>query len=560
MLSQAQSSPSPTPGGTPSPTATPLPPAPSPSSVSITMLTPAEGTVYTTAQAVNITVTTGGDYQGARVLFYKNSVHFATDYSAPFGYAWNITSIDNGETDIEARVYDTEGNSTITPPRHITINIPIPAASEPLKLSGWAWASNIGWISFSSDNATANSNSKSTLAQEIGMIKFANAGGGPYGVTMATSTSQQLIGTLSGYAWSNNIGWIKFGGLSGFPNTSIVGENAQVNLTPGVSNLSGKVTGWARACSGTLHGDCSTMEPRTDGWDGWIALQGTNHISPNTFGPSGKSIGGVTLGNDPANTVTFNNFSGYAWGGSVVGWVDFMPDVNLASGFTGVTIDREIPNNVVYTSLSGSCTVVPASSRIQTSNTPVTIVPQITVTGGSGEYTYTPLSKSFTFNNSSAVNQTLTILITDNVTKNTVTVSCGTVNITIVKDDSLTLEIGAPGIGEAVKPHPSTSPLVVKLGTDVTLEWTNSLPVYDINTGEGFRCVPIIDPTTDSYFNDQWRSGHVDVTVDGSLVNIDTITTGTYEFKIDCNHPADNSLFKTKSAFLKIYSASQGEI
>ena len=56
-------------------------------------------------------------------------------------------------------------------------------------LSGWAWSENYGWISFSS--STDNSSYD-------------------YGVTVSTST-----GEFNGYAWSENIGWISFNCASG---------------------------------------------------------------------------------------------------------------------------------------------------------------------------------------------------------------------------------------------------------------------------------------------------------------------------------------------------------
>jgi hypothetical protein len=61
------------------------------------------------------------------------------------------------------------------------------------------------------------------------------------------------------------------------------GQNAQIQ--------DNKLVGWAKAVSG----DASTD------WDGWISLNGTNY---------GPVISGTSM-------------SGYAWGGDVVGWVDF---------------------------------------------------------------------------------------------------------------------------------------------------------------------------------------------------------------------------------------------
>jgi hypothetical protein len=144
-------------------------------------------------------------------------------------------------------------------------------------LSGYEWSDNIGWVSFSDTNTN---------------------------VTMDATT-----GALTGYAWADNIGWVKFGGLSGFPSGSgTVSANAVVNTAAGT------VSGWARACAGTIKsgdsttlptqpGDCSTMTSRSDGWDGWISLSGTN------YGATYNSTTGA--------------FGGYAWGSDVVGWVSF---------------------------------------------------------------------------------------------------------------------------------------------------------------------------------------------------------------------------------------------
>lgn len=140
-------------------------------------------------------------------------------------------------------------------------------------LTGFAWSSNVGWISLR---------------------------GSLYGVELSPA------GELSGYAWASNLGWISFNKSDTSSCPSGNGAcNATVNIT------SGKVDGWARVCSGTVSKDCKGAS-RTDGWDGWIHLAGTNHQSPDN---SGK--GGVTY--KPSTT----KLDGYAWGSDVVGWIDF---------------------------------------------------------------------------------------------------------------------------------------------------------------------------------------------------------------------------------------------
>jgi len=123
--------------------------------------------------------------------------------------------------------------------------------------SGYAWSENIGWISF--NNITG--------------------GGSNYGVNIDPST-----GDLSGYAWSEHIGWISF-------NRSDTGnppENPFKNGTPiaKYDKNSNEVTGWMRVLA---HGE---------GWDGWIK-----------FYDAILDIDGY--------------WHGWAWSDVVVGWISF---------------------------------------------------------------------------------------------------------------------------------------------------------------------------------------------------------------------------------------------
>lgn len=153
-------------------------------------------------------------------------------------------------------------------------------------LTGWAWSSNIGWIKF--DTGVENA------------VYVQNAG---------VSGS---IKPILGYAWSSNIGWIKFGGLGTSPDGSP--SDATVNILGGP----GSVSGWARACAGTVNGDCNSAS-RTDGWDGWIKLSNLAYST---------GTGKIT---------------GYAWGSDVVGWVQF--DVRMT--------------DTVLPSIAGTCERVP---------------------------------------------------------------------------------------------------------------------------------------------------------------------------------------------------------
>ena len=116
----------------------------------------------------------------------------------------------------------------------------------------------------------------------LNWISFNSTSGGggiDYGVDIDETT-----GIFSGYAWSENIGWISFNQseLSGCPSGTC---RAEVHL------FNHEVSGWARALA---YGD---------GWEGWIRLRGSNY--------------GVRI-----NNIT-QEFEGWAWGNNVIGWISF---------------------------------------------------------------------------------------------------------------------------------------------------------------------------------------------------------------------------------------------
>ncbi len=195
---------------------------------------------------------------------------------------------------------DIFGNTSVTSDKTFKTAIqPISGSGE---LMGWAWSSNIGWISFNSKNP--------------------GSGGGVYAVNVKFDNDESN-GSLWGYAWSPNIGWIQFDGLTGTVNGESV-TNAIVNAKPGDPNY-GKVTGWARAIGATT----------VSGWDGWIKLSGVNHPSPEDAlkkGNEGVTYYTVDKIDNVGNRVRTGYLRGYAWGGEVVGWLKFVEETDMGSG------------------------------------------------------------------------------------------------------------------------------------------------------------------------------------------------------------------------------------
>lgn len=142
-------------------------------------------------------------------------------------------------------------------------NVKTISASASNNVNGWAWSSNIGWVSFNCTNdspACVNSN---------------------YGVSIDLNT-----GDFSGYAWSSSVGWIDFAPAGPYPEAPL----NSAHYDPATGNI----TGWAKII--------------TMGADGWLKMSGT--------WTSGVSI-----------DLTTGDFRGWAWNanndGSGIGWVSF---------------------------------------------------------------------------------------------------------------------------------------------------------------------------------------------------------------------------------------------
>lgn len=161
------------------------------------------------------------------------------------------------------------------------------------ELNGWGWSSNIGWVSFSKQSVS-------------------NPSGPQFGVSL-----DDVTGDITGYAWADSVGWLSFNASDLGPCPTTAGdEQAKVlNMTGGGTR---EVVGWARFLTGNT--------TQAGGWDGCV------HLSSGTGGdhPTGVAdgSGGVTLKEipDPNGAGgTIDMFVGFAWGGDVVGWLDFAP-------------------------------------------------------------------------------------------------------------------------------------------------------------------------------------------------------------------------------------------
>jgi hypothetical protein len=213
------------------------------------------------------------------------------------------------------------------------LKTPIASADATHEASGFAWSSNIGWISF---NCLDSSGWSSPQQSTCGVAN--------YGVDVETAAGPNQ-GNFSGYAWSSNIGWIRFD-----PDADASGTGCTAAPCAAKLNLDGTVTGWARACSVLSSADCSgsTMKANsiTGGWDGWIKMSGSwsNGVHLDADGPD----------NIAGNADDYTRLVGFAWGGDVVGWVDFAPALANAGVLLNIDPDVTLSANPVSTTFDGS--------------------------------------------------------------------------------------------------------------------------------------------------------------------------------------------------------------
>lgn len=159
-------------------------------------------------------------------------------------------------------------------------------------VTGFAWSENIGWISFNSSDCDTDDNGYIDSAQNCGGDNSTTPTYN-YGVNVKYQTTNDF----SGYAWSSNIGWISFQEGSAPPDNYAFSANCDIptscdditdNCTACYNSTDGYVYGWAKILS--------------LGNDGWIKMRDDN-IS--VWNGSGVNV-----------SFTTNDFSGWAWNSS----------------------------------------------------------------------------------------------------------------------------------------------------------------------------------------------------------------------------------------------------
>jgi len=189
-------------------------------------------------------------------------------------------------------------------------NVKISSASISNNINGWAWNSNVGWISFNCTNDSPACDSSN------------------YGVSADLTT-----GHFSGYAWSSGAGWISFNEINPPDDYAFNASCATAGSCAAPSNCTAcynwtdsKVYGWAKILS---MGD-----------NGWIKFNDTWE-------------NGVLI-----NQAT-GDFSGWAWNANAdesgIGWLSFnCSNDSPACGSSNYKVSGDVNRPPSATDLSAS--------------------------------------------------------------------------------------------------------------------------------------------------------------------------------------------------------------
>jgi hypothetical protein len=178
---------------------------------------------------------------------------------------------------------------------------------------GWSWSDTTGWIRLNScagyDEATSANTGCST--------------GGQYAVTLDETT-----GNMAGYAWSSNLGWISFGSNScgttprAVAVTSAGGIVSKYNLTGAaqVVSFSGSNSSQNGGWNGCIYLDSSSMPSNPCNSVFGVSFIGTPVSAPTSYDGGGFAWGAGGLANASNNCAAAANIAN-AWGG--LSWIRF---------------------------------------------------------------------------------------------------------------------------------------------------------------------------------------------------------------------------------------------
>ena len=181
-----------------------------------------------------------------------------------------------------------------------------------VKLLGWAWSENFGWLSLNRDNCDHLSPEVLAAGSDYDVTEVCLDHFYP-GIDYYVQVKPDIGNSLTGRAWSENVGWVCFGEYCN-------GEAPVIGWVAMVENYdtqNSPVEGWGKILM--------------TGTDGWISLSCINtadcesidygiKLAAEYYSPDGKD-----------DKVLRKTLFGWAWNGSNsgdgFGWINFTPEI-----------------------------------------------------------------------------------------------------------------------------------------------------------------------------------------------------------------------------------------
>lgn len=178
----------------------------------------------------------------------------------------------------------------------------------------WAWNDVLAWMDFYiTDSVTVLSPGLQGYASSsVGLISL-DCATSPAGNICGSSDYQVLnngAGLLSGWAWSDAVGWISFCGTDATPSDDcpLTDSQYRVQIDPITGDFSGwawnDVVGWISFNCGDIPDNCATYVYKVQA--SWTATSTTGYLDSSTFDtgvPGGAQINSVSWqGSMPAPT------------------------------------------------------------------------------------------------------------------------------------------------------------------------------------------------------------------------------------------------------------------
>jgi len=121
-----------------------------PPEVSIT--SPANGTTYTDARTITIVASASDNVGVSRIDFYDNNLFKSSDTVFPYNYDWTVSGSNNGTHSFTAVAFDSAGNSSVSGPVNLIVNIQADLVPPSVSLTSPTEGSTVsGTVSITAD-------------------------------------------------------------------------------------------------------------------------------------------------------------------------------------------------------------------------------------------------------------------------------------------------------------------------------------------------------------------------------------------------------------------------